>query len=49
MSKSQNTETDIDGYVAKLHHDCGHPPLEKMIDALMHEGSSDYSLGIATE
>ena len=40
---------DIHGYVAKLHHDCGHPDPEKMIDTLMREGCSDYSLGIATE
>ena len=47
--KSTHTEMDIHGYVAKLHHDCGHPDLEKMIDALMRVGCSDYSLGIATE
>ena len=54
--KSTQTETNIQGYVAKLHNDCGHPGPEKMIDALMRmidalmrEGCSDYSLGIATD
>ena len=44
--KSVQSEMDINGYVAKLHHDCGHPPPEKMIDTLMREGCSEYSLGI---
>ena len=47
--KSVQSEMDIHGYVAKLHHDCGHAPPEKMIDTLMREGFSDYSLGVATE
>ena len=44
---SVQIEGDIHGYVAKLHHDCGHPSTEKMIDTLMREGCSDYSLDIA--
>ena len=46
---SAQTELDIHGYVAKLHHDSGHPNPEKMIDTLMREGCSDYSLEVAKQ
>ena len=46
---SVQIEEDIHGYVAKLHHDCGYPNTEKMIDTLMREGCSDYSVEIATK
>ena len=47
--QSYQCESDIHVCVAKLQHDCGHPPPEKMIDTLKQEGCSDYALAIATK